>query len=860
MFGRRLIAIALALLATTPASAQVVQPDFWGTDGEVTSIARVGNTIYLAGSFSNVGPATGGAVPIDRRTGEPWPSFQRVNGIVHAVIPDGDGGWFVGGDFTAVEGEPHHNVAHLRADGTVDPWDPGVGDVEYVIRSGTVNPIHTVSALGLAGDVLYIGGRFEAVGGQPRHAIAAVNATTGALLDWDPQPDGMVTALVAERGTLFVGGSFTTMAGQPRSRAAAFRLADGSLTAWNPSADGTVLTIALARNLAWIGGEFDHVGGHLRNSVAAVTLDSGAVTPWDAALKPLRSYIAHGDWIWPYVSSIAVRGHSLFVGGWFYSASGAARSQLAELDLTTARATAFDAHVGDGLVKALALQGQTLYVGGYLYGFGDAGRPNLAALDARTGATTVWNPRADGTVLALAADGNTVLAGGQFTSMGEWQPRPGLAALDATTGQALPWDPTLDAPYYGTVAAGSDRVYLSGRFTSVDGQPRGHFAAFDGATGALTDWNPWSSGVTSLDAQRVRMVVVGDTLYVAAPVESINGVPRHNLFAVDGRTGALLPWAPNPRARRYHYGSRAGQVGAMGAFDGTLFVAGEFDTIGGAPRSLVAQLDGTTGLAIPWVQNADPLASLTWFDPNAIVSDGSTVFVGAWFYLWPEYMGLLAFDPSGSVRPWTPVLESEHATYVGSQPEARALALHGNTLFVGGRFDRIAGELRPDLGAIDATTGAVLPWDSDMRTGYTHPFDAVDALALVDDVLYVGGRFTRLGGYPSRGFAALALTPRSAWLRKAIAPATARGVTLALTPNPARGRVRLTFSLPAPATVSLGVFDVAGRRVAAPLDRSLERAGEHNLLLDTARLRAGVYYSRLDVDGVTSTRRFVVLD
>src|SRR5690348_3670906 len=117
MVGRHLTAIILATLAVAPAHAQVIQPDFWGTDGEVTSIARVGSTIYLAGAFSNVGPATGGAVPIDRLSGAPLPHFPRVNGTVHAVISDGSGGWFVGGDFTAVEGKSHHNVAHLRADG-----------------------------------------------------------------------------------------------------------------------------------------------------------------------------------------------------------------------------------------------------------------------------------------------------------------------------------------------------------------------------------------------------------------------------------------------------------------------------------------------------------------------------------------------------------------------------------------------------------------------------------------------------------------------------------------------------------------------------------------------------------------------
>jgi hypothetical protein len=856
MIGRRLSTLILTILAAAPAHAQVVQPNFWGTNGEVTSIARVGNIIYLAGSFSNVGPATGGAVPIDRRSGAPWPRFPRVNGIVHAVVSDGSGGWFVGGDFTAVEGEPHHNVAHLRADGTVDPWDPGVEDVEYVITSGMVNPIHTVSALALDGDMLYIGGRFEVVGGQPHQAIVAVNASTGAVSPWNPHADGMVTALVADRGMLFVGGSFSAMAGQPRSRLAAFRLADGSLTAWNPAADGTVLTIALARNLAWIGGEFDHVGGEPRNSLAAVTLGTGAVTPWDAGLLPLRRYIAHGSWIWPYVSSIVVRGNTLFAGGSFDVAGGASRYTVAELDLGTARATSFDARIGAGLTKALAMHGQTLYVGGYLYDFGGHGRPNLAAVDVRTGVASSWNPRADGIVLTLAAAGSTVFAGGQFTSMGDWQPRAGLAALDATTGRALSWSPTLDLPYFVTLVSGGERVYASGRFTSVDGQVRGHFAAFDGATGALTDWNPWTVGVTELDAGLTRMTTIGDTVYVATPIHEFNGVPRHNLFALDGRTGALLPWAPNPRGR-----FKSGQVGAMSAFGNTLFVAGEFDTVGGAPRPWLAQLDGTTGLATSWIPNPGLLGSIRNFYPHSIRSDGEATFVGGWFYDLSDHWGLLAFDSSGSLLDWVPSLKPEyHALIVGRQPAANALAVHGSTLFVGGRFDTIAAEPHANLGAIDATTGAVLPWNPDVRGGFSHPFDVVSALTLADDVLYVGGRFTRLGGYPSRGFAALALAPRGVWGQGRHGPGAEGGVPFALAPNPTRGSTRLAFSLSAPATVSLGVFDVAGRRVATPLDRSLQRAGEHTLSLDTMRLRAGVYYCRLDAGGVATTRRFVVLE
>jgi hypothetical protein len=856
MTGRPLAATILAFFLVANAHAQVVQPKYWGTDGEVTSIARVGNTIYLSGTFSNVGPATGGAVPIDRVTGMPLAHFPRVNGVVHVIVSDGNGGWFVGGDFTAVEGQPHHNVAHLLDDGTVARWDPGVADVEYAITSGIVNPIHTVSALALDGDVLYVGGRFETVGGQPHHAIAAVSARTGAVSSWNPHADGVVTALATDRGTLFVGGSFTTMSGQPRSDLAAFRLADGSLTPWRPAADGTVLAIAFARNLIWVGGEFDHVDGQSRNSIAAVARDTGSVTSWDAGLQPLRRYIAHGDRVWPYVSGIVIHGNCLFAGGYFDFAGGSPRYSVAELDLGSARATDFDARIGGGLAKALALHGQTLFIGGYVVDFGGAVRPNLAAVDARTGIATSWNPRADATTLTLAANGRTVMAGGEFTSMADWQPRTGLAALDATTGRALPWNPTLDVPYYVTLVAGDDRVYAAGQFTSVNGQPRGHFAAFEGATGTLSDWNPWTRGVTAIDSRSIRMATIGSALYVTAPVESINGVRRHNLFALDGRTGALLPWAPSPEGR-----FRPGHVDAINSFGTTLFVAGEFDTIGGATRTRAAQLDATTGLATAWTPDVGILGGLRWYYPYSILSTGESTFLGGWFYDLADHGGLLTFGSSGSFLETTPSLGAEYNNLiVGDQPAANALAQHGNTLFVAGRFDTIAGSSRCNLGALDATTGALLPWDADMRGGFFHPFDHVSALMLTGDVLYVGGSFTRLGGYAARNFAALDLAPAWALRRRPHSRDDDVSLQFALTPNPARGVIRLEFTLPAQATVTVGIFDIAGRRVATPLDKSLQTAGEHSLSLGALQLRSGVYYCRLDAGGVQATRRFVVLD
>jgi hypothetical protein len=73
-----------------------------------------------------------------------------------------------------------------------------------------------------------------------------------------------------------------------------------------------------------------------------------------------------------------------------------------------------------------------------------------------------------------------------------------------------------------------------------------------------------------------------------------------------------------------------------------------------------------------------------------------------------------------------------------------ALVQSGNTVYVGGRFTAIGGVPRNRLAAFDATTGAVDPnWDPDIGGG-TDPF--VLALVIEGDRIHVGGRFTTVNG------------------------------------------------------------------------------------------------------------------
>ena len=120
---------------TLPAGAAVplVNAALWGADGNVLDIARSGNTLYIAGSFRSVGESGGGFVPTDANTGSLLRPFPKVAGSVQTMIPDGTGGWYIGGEFTGIGGKQRSCLAQIRTDGTVTDWNPGVtGSPSYI--------------------------------------------------------------------------------------------------------------------------------------------------------------------------------------------------------------------------------------------------------------------------------------------------------------------------------------------------------------------------------------------------------------------------------------------------------------------------------------------------------------------------------------------------------------------------------------------------------------------------------------------------------------------------------------------------------------------------------------------------------
>jgi hypothetical protein len=182
---------------------------------------------------------------------------------------------YVGGQFTGIGNTPRRGIAlirHVPGDqGEVQRFDP---DVPGEVR-----------ALALSGNTLYAGGSFDTVNatgvGAVRHNLAAVDATSGDVLPFDPDVGAPVNTLALDGGTVFAGGEFTTVNGTAaRERLAALDSQTGAARPWRADADGNVLALALHGRTLFAGGAFGNLGGSALPGVAALDADSAAVADW----------------------------------------------------------------------------------------------------------------------------------------------------------------------------------------------------------------------------------------------------------------------------------------------------------------------------------------------------------------------------------------------------------------------------------------------------------------------------------------------------------------------------------------------------------------------------------------------------
>ncbi len=812
-FARALaLGLALAAIRSDPATAQAqLDPGFWISNWTINDAARFGDRLYVAGGFSVLGPHTGAAVPMDPVTAQRLPQFPMFLGTDHSsvsirkILPDGAGGWYVGGQFATAGGLPRSNLAHVAADYTVSAWNPGAnGIVEDLILEGTT---------------LYVGGWFTQLAGQTRNRLGAVSTVTGAATAFHPNvASGAVLELEKSGGTMYAGGSFTFLGGQARTALAAVDVATSTTLAWNANLVGgsQVSAMVLHGGTLYIGGGVSSVDGTPRSGLAALDAATAALLPYNpGSAGSLQDMMIHGG--------------KLYLGGFGFTLDGQSRQGLAALDLSTGSVTPWTPWVG-GNVHAITILGNTIYAAGDFDYVKDSptdpditDRNNLAAFDLTTGLPTAWDPIGEvNPSRALATDGAVIYAGGSFATVNGVR-RLGFGALEWNTGEALSWTPPQHMETVTAICLDGNTLFVAGPWDTPLA-PRSRLAAYDAATGALLPWAPPAGTFTfgSVDV----IVCDATTVYVGG---SFSGL-RQGLAAFDKTTGALLAWNANANGTVYSI--------ALNGSD--LLVGGSFSTIGGQSRSRLAAVDKTSGAVSPW--NPAPSNSVRDID----VANG-TIFLGGEFTtISGQARSRLASFDAGTyaLTAWNP----------GANSRVEEVETDGGAVYIAGAFTTCGSPVvaRNLLAALDPVTGASTGFVPDLNPSN----GSLACLVLDGPRVITSGFYVSIAGQPRTGLAVLTdleVAPVG------VAEIAGRaGATLRAFPNPMRAGGAVEFDLPhAASRVRLSLVDVAGRRVRTVFDGAVG-SGRQRVALDTEGLAAGVYFVRLDGAGRDGTTKVVV--
>ncbi|HTF21933.1 MAG TPA: T9SS type A sorting domain-containing protein, partial [Chryseolinea sp.] len=350
-----------------------------------------------------------------------------------------------------------------------------------------------VNDLALDGTTLYVAGSFTTVSGGGRSNVAAVNAATGALSNWNPVTQDYVGCVVPSAAGVWIGGSFKALNGTFHNGFVLIEEATNTPWPFQVDIGGTVNTIAVKDNIVYLGGQFNSINKTARTNLAALDLRTGTLLAWDPRAYGLSTTDRTAS-----VNSIKIKDNLLFTGGRFYAINAMAtiRPGLAAVDLATGAATSWNPLVGDGktinqYVNCIDIVDNTLYAAGAFNLLNlSVTRNNLAAISTANANILAWDPNSSGEVFRVRATPSTVYVTGSFQGGIGGAMRPyNLAALEATTGKATLWNPELDGTAYD-VAIGGSNIYVAGYFSTVFKEFRPGLASFLMADGSLNDWTP----------------------------------------------------------------------------------------------------------------------------------------------------------------------------------------------------------------------------------------------------------------------------------------------------------------------------------------------------------------------------------
>ncbi len=565
----------------------------------IAAAPDVTDAFYVGGDFTTINGSTRNRLVRVLGTGAVDTSFDVLTGIsggaVQAVAAaaDGTGDVYAGGAFTAYDVTGINRAVRINSDGSID--------AAFNVGTGFNSTVYAI--LPQADGNVYVAGDFTTYngGGQVRIVrLTNLGAVDGAFVVGAGFTGGAVNVLATSADTagLYVGGAFTQYKGAGAvgiTRLDSVGTVDpafvtgtgftgGAVTEIQPLNDGT--------GKIYVGGAFTAYNGTAANRI--IRLDStGAVD----------TTFAYGTGFDAAVGALGIFGGKLVVAGTFVNyQTSITVNRIVELNSDGSVGTGFAQGAGipsaSGQVNGVAVASDssaTVYVAGTFNSFNGTSFGKIVRLKVDGTIDTAFNSTAgfNNNLLAVAPGPNgTVYAGG--SNVASYAGTSIVNFIRLTTSGAIDttFATTGCSPGANGVSAiamardGSNKVYAGGSFTSCNGTASSRIARFN-TDGSLD--TSFALG-TGFDGNVAALAPHTDgDVYVLGAFANYNGTgaARRARRNSDGRLDTFFGVGTGPSS---------GTSGAVAiSSDAKLFVGGGFTTYNGAGAVRIARVntDGT---------------------------------------------------------------------------------------------------------------------------------------------------------------------------------------------------------------------------------------------------------------------------
>ncbi|XDD47509.1 hypothetical protein AB3N60_05325 [Leptospira sp. WS39.C2] len=446
------------------------------TNGTVNAIEVKDGILYVGGIFSSL---NGGSFPRSKLAAIDL-STNTVTSIFSTLVISGN----------AVFDLKIYND-QLFVAGEISTPRPGIFKIDllgnlqssnYLLDGFSTNAYR----LSIIDDKLFVFGTFETVQTLDRKYFFQVDIPSDKVTSFNPKLfnpnyDFQGIALKMKDQVIFLGGGFGSIDTSTRNYLVELDLYTGLPTDWEPNPNDMVTSLIATDNRLYLHGQFSLIDNTIRQSTAAYDLDTKSLLSWNP-IFPAAS-----------IETMLYYQNSIYAAGNFTAVNSAPVNRIVKLDANSSSFDSSFASIPDATVRSLQIWNDELYIAGQFTTIPNASL-HLAKLNPQTGSfikTHTDSFSSNFSAYSIFVSDNRLIMSGQYQTTSPFTGN-GLSFYSLPELTSIQTNGTLGtvSEFARTIDQNEDQIFLGGFIDNVAGQSRNGIFSLDRKSLTLNPWNP----------------------------------------------------------------------------------------------------------------------------------------------------------------------------------------------------------------------------------------------------------------------------------------------------------------------------------------------------------------------------------